>query len=168
MPIEAVNERRSTRSAPPATVRCGTGSTLDVDPNYEVAALHLGRVRLLLGQSAEAALRFTRMVDAGDPRIRYLARLFLGNLAEREGRDSEAGSAYRSALSAYPQGQAAAVALSQLFSRSGREPEARASIVEMSERGDTVEPFWTYLLPARLDLADCQMLLNELRTEVRR
>ena len=143
-------------------------TALNLDPGYEVAALHLGRMRLLLGESAEAAQRFTSLVDAGDPRIRYLARLFLGSLAERDGRDAEAATAYRSALAAYPWGQAASVALSQLFSRTGQEATARAIIAEMGERGASVEPFWTYLPPARLDLADCQMLLNELRAEVRK
>ena len=151
--------------------RSATGSyltALNLDPSYEMAALHLGRISVLLGESAEAARRFTNLVDAGDPRIRYLARLFLGSLAEREGRDAEAESAYRSALAAYPWGQAASVALSQLFSRTGQETAARAIIAEMGGRGASVEPFWTYLLPARLDLADCQMLLNELRAEVRK
>jgi tetratricopeptide (TPR) repeat protein len=143
-------------------------TALNLDPSYEVAALHLGRMRLLLGESAEAAHRFTNLVDAGDPRIRYLARLFLGSLAERDGRDAEAERAYRSALAAYPWGQAASVALSQLFSRTGREATARAIIAEMGGRDASIEPFWTYLLPARLDLADCQMLLNELRAEVRK
>jgi tetratricopeptide (TPR) repeat protein len=143
-------------------------TALNLDPSYDMAGLHLGRIRLLLGESAEAAQRFTNLVGAGDPRIRYLARLFLGSLAERDGRNAEAESAYRSALSAYPWGQAASVALSQLLSRTGRETAARAIIAEMGGRGANVEPFWTYLLPARLNLADCQMLLNELRAEVRK
>jgi tetratricopeptide (TPR) repeat protein len=143
-------------------------TALNLDPSYEMAALHLGRIRLLLGESAEAAQRFTKLVDAGDPRTRYLARLFLASLAERDGRDAEAERGYRSALAAYPWGQSASVALSQLFSRTGQETTARAIIAELGERGASVEPFWTYLPPARLDLADCQMLLNELRAEVRK
>jgi lipopolysaccharide biosynthesis regulator YciM len=139
---------------------------LKKDPSHAMAALHLGRIRMLQGERAEAARHFTTIVDAGDPRIRYLALLFLGSLAEREGRNADAERAYVDALRAYPLGQAGVLALSQLFSRTGQETKARQIIAVLVARKGNVEPLWTYLPPPRLGLADYQMLLNELRAEV--
>jgi tetratricopeptide (TPR) repeat protein len=136
------------------------------DPSHEMAALHLGRTRMLQGERAEAARHFTSVVDAGDPRVRYLALLFLGSLAEREGRDADAERAYVDALRAYPLGQAGLLALCQLFSRTGQETKARQIIAVLAARKGNVEPLWTYLPPPRLDLVDYQMFLNELRAEV--
>jgi tetratricopeptide (TPR) repeat protein len=136
------------------------------DPSHEIAALHLGRTRMLQGERAEAARHFTSVADARDPRVRYLARLFLGSLAEREGRDADAERAYVDALRAYPFGQAGLLALCQLFSRTGQERKARQTVAVLAARKGSVEPLWTYLPPPQLDLADYQMLLNELRAEV--
>ena len=139
---------------------------LKKDPSHELAALHLGRTRMLQDQRAEAARHFTNVTNARDPRVRYLALLFLGSLAEREGRDADAERAYTDALRTYPFGQAGVLALGQLFSRTGHEAEARQIIAVLAARNGSVEPLWTYFPPPRIELADYQMLLNELRAEV--
>ena len=142
---------------------------LDKDPSYRPPALHLGRVRMLQGRRAEAARHFERAADADDPRVRYLAQLFLGSLAERDGRYADAERAYVGAIGIYPSGQAGPLALSQILSRTGREAEARQAIAYLVTRtGAITEPLWTYLPPPRMDVMDHQRALVELRAEVRK
>ncbi len=144
------------------------GEALERDATHAMAALHLGRTRLLQGKPVEAARYFSKVLDAPDPRIRYLALLFLGSLAERDGRTAEAERAYADAQRAYPLGQAAVMALSQLFSRLGQEARAREVLAVLAERRRSVEPLWTYVPPGRRDVIDLAMALDELRAEVRK
>ncbi len=139
------------------------------DPSFEMASLHLGRVRMLQGNGDDAAPYFERATGAGDPRVRYLAHLFLGSLAERNARYAVAERAYLEAMRAYPFGQSASLALSQLLSRTGREADARQLLALFTSRkGGSVEPLWTYLPPSDPGLIDLQMSLDELRAEVRK
>ena len=140
---------------------------LQRNPDDQLTRLHLGRVRLRLGAWADASQDFTRATTANDPRVRYLALLFLGSIAERDGKYSEAERSYLEAMKTYPLGQAWSLALSQLLSRTGREADAR-KIIELlgSRKGNLVEPLWTYLPPSTLDVIDLQMSFNELRAEV--
>ena len=140
---------------------------LQRNPHDTLILLHIGRVRMHLHAWADATQDFTRAKTADDPRIRYLALLFLGSIAERDGKYTEAEQSYLGAMETYPLGQAWSLALSQLLSRTGRETEARKMIELLgSRKGNLVEPLWTYLPPPALDVADLQMSFNELRAEV--
>jgi hypothetical protein len=115
-------------------------------PDLTVAALHLGRVRMLQGNGSEARTLFQSALTDVDPSVRYLAALFLGSLEEREGRFDGAEKLYRDAMQYMPYGQSAPLALSELLSRTGRETEARSALTARVLRmnAQVVEPFWTY------------------------
>jgi tetratricopeptide (TPR) repeat protein len=115
-------------------------------PDLTVAALHLGRIRMLQGNGAEAALLFRSALTDVDPAVRYLASLFLGTLEERDQRFDAAEKLYSEALDDVPYGQSAPLALSELLSRTGREADARRALAARLLRMDTevLEPFWAY------------------------
>jgi hypothetical protein len=60
-------------------------------PDLTVAALHLGRIRMLQGNGAEAALLFRSALTDVDPAVRYLASLFLGASPDESGRGISSG-----------------------------------------------------------------------------
>jgi hypothetical protein len=119
------------------------------DATLAEAALHLGRVRVLQGRFDEATAVLTPLVSTPEPRLRYLALMFLGAVAERQDRFADAEARYVDAMRAFRWGQSSALALSQLVGRLGRESEARATLDEhlRQTRGRVVEPLWTYLVP---------------------
>ena len=86
--------------------------------------------------------------SSGDDRQRYLARLFLGRLAERRGRHDEAAGFYRRALEAWPDSQAARLALGHALERSSGPAAARplvAASLAASQRLDrAADPWWLY------------------------
>jgi hypothetical protein len=63
----------------------------------EMARLHLARVRMLLGDDAEAARLLAGVEPSSDPLVAYIAALFAAAVHEREGRleDAAAASAAR-------------------------------------------------------------------------
>jgi len=140
-------------------------SALATDPNCVEAALHLGRVRLLVGREREAE-RWLRIASGADSvPVRYLGMMFLGVLAERQARYADAETQYRNALRVFRWGQSAPLALSHLLMRTGREPEAR-DVLAMhfaTTRGRVVDPLWTYLADPATDPG---VTLNQLRAEV--
>jgi tetratricopeptide (TPR) repeat protein len=135
------------------------------DPGCREAALHLGRVRLLEGREPEAE-RWLRLASAAHhPSVRYLAIMFLGVIAERQGRYGDAEAQYRSALESFRWGQSAPLALSHVLMRTGREAEARQTLAAhfAGTLGRVVEPLWTYLIEPSAHLAPT---LNQLRAEI--
>jgi tetratricopeptide (TPR) repeat protein len=137
-------------------------------PDFHAAALRFGRMRMLQNVPGEAAEHFALAAKADDPRIVYLATLFLGALDERGGELDAAERHYRHAMGVYPSGQSAWMALAQLLSRTGREAESRQvmSALLRARRPITVDPLWTYLRPPQPDIGDVAMALDELRAEV--
>src|SRR5678810_694222 len=79
------------------------------------AAMRMGA--MLMRSSAQAqAQAATALFDRAeaktrDPYVIYLARLFRGRMLEREQKLDEAQAAYRGAADAWPNGQAATIAL---------------------------------------------------------
>lgn len=139
-------------------------AVLEKDPSFLTPALHLGRLHMLEGRLDTAAEYFTRALEAVDPRVRYLARLYLGSLDERSERFDAAEQRYRAALAEYPWGQSANLALAHLMERMGREKDARVLLAERFTRGDRIiEPLWTYALMPGEELG---ALFDELRAEV--
>jgi tetratricopeptide (TPR) repeat protein len=105
---------------------------LALDGGLLEARLHLGKLHLERGRLPQAERRLQDVeANSGDDRQRYLARLFLGRLAERHGRPDEAAGFYRRALEAWPDSQAARLALGHAVERSSG-PTAALPLVAAS------------------------------------
>jgi tetratricopeptide (TPR) repeat protein len=140
-------------------------AALTADPDDAEAALHLGRTLLVAGREAEADRPLRLAAAAPDRPVRYLAVMFLGAMAERQARYADAERDYLAALHTFPWGQSAALALSHVLMRQGREAEARAAVAGhfAGVRPAVVEPLWTYLADPATDLGP---MLNLLRAEI--
>jgi tetratricopeptide (TPR) repeat protein len=92
---------------------------LALDPGLLEARLRLGKLLLDERRTIEAEPLLAE-VDArtADDRQRYLARLFLGRVADRRGRPEEAVRSYRRALESWPDSQAARLALAHALEKS--------------------------------------------------
>jgi tetratricopeptide (TPR) repeat protein len=123
---------------------------LALEPGLQEARLRLGKLLLDVGRAVEAESLLAEVDEHGaDDRQRYLARLFLGRVAERLGRPEEALRLYRRALEAWPDSQAARLALAHALERSSG-PAAPLVLVGAtlgaSRRPDRAEdPWWLYL-----------------------
>jgi tetratricopeptide (TPR) repeat protein len=86
--------------------------------------------RLRLGRLQDGAEPLLAAADAGstDDRHRYLARLFRGRALERLGRSDEAIASYRRALEAWPDAQAARLALAHALEKSSGPAASRALV----------------------------------------
>ena len=121
-----------------------------LDGDLLEARLHLGGIRIDRGRLLQAEPRL-RDVEAGtsDRRQLYLARLLLGRLEERRGRVEEAIAFYRRALDAWPDSQAAPLALGHAIEVSSSPGAARplvAATLFASRRLDrSPDPWWLYL-----------------------
>jgi tetratricopeptide (TPR) repeat protein len=124
--------------------------TLALDPGLQEARLRLGKLLLDVGRAVEAESLLAEVDErADDDRQRYLARLFLGRVAERLERPEEALRLYGRALEAWPDSQAARLALARALERSSG-PAAPLVLVGAtlgaSRRPDRAEdPWWLYL-----------------------
>jgi hypothetical protein len=129
-----------------------------------VAALHLGRIRLLAGSDLAAKRLFD--VAANDPSSRvnrYLGHLFLGALAEREDAPT-AERHYRAALDVQPRAQSARLALSSFLAHDNRMGEARRVNADTGTQ-PSFDPWWSYFHAAA---QDPEMMRAELQSEVYR
>lgn len=141
---------------------------LTVDPTLLDAALHLGRIRMLQGNDAEARRLFQRAAASPSRSTAYLAQLFLGGLDERDAKWDEAERAYRDAASLLPAGQAAALSLAALLDRRGLAQDSIDVIRGMLERTalrPLADPWWGYFNGLG---RDPDVLLRVLRTEITR
>ena len=140
-------------------------AALASDQTNSQAALHLGRVLLLLGRDNEAVSHLRAASSSANPAVRYLALLFTGALDERAGRLDAAVDAYQRARDIFKWGQSAPLALSHALMRLGRDAQAREALVDHFEttRGRVCDPLWTYLADPSTDLGPT---LDELRAEV--
>jgi hypothetical protein len=84
----------------------------------------------------------------GDDRQRYLARLFLGRLADQRGRLDDAAHFYARALQGWPDSQAARLGLAHVLERTTGPAAARpvvAASLSASRRLDrAADPWWLY------------------------
>jgi tetratricopeptide (TPR) repeat protein len=122
---------------------------LALDEGLLEARLRLGRLLVVQGRLIEAeAILEDVEAHARDDRLRYLARLFLGRLAERQGRHDEAARAYTRALEGWPDSQAARLALGRAVERSSGPTAALplvAASLAASQRPDrSADPWWLY------------------------
>jgi tetratricopeptide (TPR) repeat protein len=122
---------------------------LALDGGLLEVRLRLGRLLVVQGHEIEAEPIIDDVeAHAGDDRLRYLARLFLGHLAERRGRHDEAARAYARALAAWPDSQAARLALAHAVEGTSGPAAARplvAASLAASRRLDrAADPWWLY------------------------
>jgi tetratricopeptide (TPR) repeat protein len=122
---------------------------LALEPGSQEARLRLGKLLLDEGRATEAEPLLEGVAAAkGDERRRYLARLFLGRLAETRGRHEDAGGFYRQALADWPDAQAARLGLARSLERSAGPEAARILVgasLAASRRFDRPEdPWWPY------------------------
>ena len=100
---------------------------LALDPTVVEARVRLGRVLWFLDRREEAERELTEAqreaTGANAAPMAYLAALFLGQLYEETGRLDAAREVYEKALSVYPTGQAARLALGRLLVATGREAD---------------------------------------------
>jgi tetratricopeptide (TPR) repeat protein len=122
---------------------------LALDPGLHEARLRLGRLLLVRGGliEAEPVLEAVERVSA-DERQRYLARLFLGRLAERRRRPDDAARFYARALEGWPDSQAARLALAHALETQHGPAAARplvSATLSASRRLDRADdPWWLY------------------------
>ena len=138
-------------------------AALAEDHDHPAAALRLGNLRIGLGEEALALEEFTVASRAFDPRIRYLAFLFVGQIHNRNGRLDDAERFYRAAIAQYPAAPSAVYALSELLGRRGRDVESKRRLLELLGQGRHVDPLWTFRLPPG---QNASLQLDELRIEV--
>jgi tetratricopeptide (TPR) repeat protein len=123
---------------------------LALDGGLPEARLHLGKLHLERGRLAQAERRLQEVeASLGDDRQRYLARLFLGRLAERQARPGEAASFYGRALEAWPDSQAPRLAQGHAFERSSGPAAALplvAASLAASQRLDRAADPWSLYL----------------------
>ena len=122
--------------------------TLAADPAQAEARLRLGGVLLAGGRAREAEVVLRQAVEeARDNRQRYLALLFLGRASEQEYPRSGAAF-YRRALEAWPDSQAARLALARCLEASAGPPEAHplvmASLLDSGKPAREPDPWWSY------------------------
>jgi tetratricopeptide (TPR) repeat protein len=123
---------------------------LALDPQTHEARLRLGKLLLDEHRALEAEPLLAEVdAKATDDRQRYLARLFLGRAAEHRGRSEEAIRSYRRALEAWPDSQAARLALAHALEKSsgpGASRELVRAILDPSRRPDGPSDPW-FLYP---------------------
>ncbi len=140
---------------------------LEAQPGLHEARLRLGHVLQLRGEAAAARTELERVAAAGAPDdLRYLAHLFLGDLAEARRDWAGALAHYRAAVDLEPQAISARLALSA--SRALADDPAAAThealaVLETRATDPERDPWWTYLRPGRHQVAAA---LSALRREV--
>ncbi len=122
---------------------------LRADPGLLEARVRLGHALHRMGQPEKAVPELQGVIAAPDaePRVRYLAWLFLGAIREAEGRPRDAVPAYRAAIGVLPDSQAPYVALSHALHRLGERAASRDALREATARvgrRHDQDPWWNY------------------------
>jgi len=124
---------------------------LALAPETLEARLRLGKLLLDGPRTAEAEpLLAAAEAAATDDRQRYLARLFLGRARERLGRSDDAIRSYRRALEAWPDNQAARLALAHALEKSsgpGASRELVDAVLDPTRRSNLRPDPW-FLYPS--------------------
>ena len=142
---------------------------LAVDAQLWEAHLRLARCLMTTGRPDEADAEL-RAVLAGsrDPAIRYLAYLFLGDIAETRGRRDEAVARYRLAVKIGPGAGSASIALARFLLTSGEPIAARTSLLAYLGRdpaAEVADPWIAYSTGVPID--GLERALERLRAVVR-
>ena len=116
-------------------------------PDLYEATLRWGRINMHLGDRKAARRALDEVAASDGPvNLRYMAQLFLGDLAEREQQPDRARAAYESALALFPTAQAPMLALSLLCDSAADSECARRWLSQsMAATGrGRLEPWWAY------------------------
>jgi hypothetical protein len=138
--------------------------------HLEIAAVHLGRLKLVRGHNREARELFEQAAGTSHWRTTtYLANLFLGSLEEHDGQQPQAELRYKAAVQLIGTAQTGRLALAALLGRIGRGAEAARVLAESS--GDPAslaafDPWWSYLYPYGDRRFGTRMILGELHIAV--
>jgi hypothetical protein len=137
--------------------------SLEQEPAFAEARIHLGRVLALQGHHAEAAGELRRGgTETGEPLLLYYAELFLASEEQALSHPEAAGRHYERAAMYWPGAQAPHLGLSILARRQGDRHRASSllPILERTASENSIDPWCDYPLAAgRNHLA----LLDELR-----
>jgi tetratricopeptide (TPR) repeat protein len=121
---------------------------LAVDPLTHEARLRLGKLLVDANREVEAEPLLAEVdARATDDRQRYLARLFLGRAAARNGRSEDAIRSYRRALEAWPSSQAARLALAHAVENSsgpGASREIVGALLGPTRPAEPSDPWFLY------------------------
>ena len=119
---------------------------LALDPHSAEAHLHLGWIESLLGEPDAKRHLANAVEEAQDDRLRYLAHLFLGGLAERQRQLEDAEREYENAKAAGPDYQTAYTALSRVEQALGHDSRARelALLALNVDKRDADDPWWDH------------------------
>jgi len=129
--------------------------------------LRLGRVWAQMDRRADARQALDKVL-AAEPTVeeRYLARLFLGRVAEEDGDIQSAVAEFRRAVEIQPHSQAARVALAYALERAG-DAGGRALLADVLAepwpRDGWDDPWWTYYFG---QFREGRQLLDALRRRV--
>jgi tetratricopeptide (TPR) repeat protein len=122
-------------------------ATRGPNPVLVEARLRLGRVLLALDRvdAAEEQLRLAE-ASAGDPVLKYLSHLFVGEVHERRGDLAAAAASYASAISLVPVPQSARIAAAHVAHATGQRAAAAKSVgAALSEPSKDADPWWWYI-----------------------
>lgn len=115
-----------------------------IDAANTEAPLRLGHVLMRQGDTSGAARVLEALIQAqADQRTRYLARLLLGRVRERQKRTDEAAQLFREAAAVLP-GQSARLALAHRLHKGGRAAEALKMAQAVTNPNDIDDPWWSY------------------------
>jgi len=121
------------------------------DPSQVEARVRLGRVLSLRGRHDEAMRQLEQARDAAakEPRLAYLAALFLGRELETAGDVAGARASFERAAALFPQAQAPLVAQSALGRRAGEPADALPALQQLFAKpsNGNEDPWWSYGLP---------------------
>lgn len=136
---------------------------LNLDERTPLAHLHLGWIHFVLRDKRAPHDLESALASAQDDRTLYLAHLFLGALAERDERWSDALREYTLAHEVGKTSQTAYVAMIRAHEALGHDSEAHALAVEFEGLPtETEDPWWDYRMGG-LDLSALEWLRREVR-----
>jgi tetratricopeptide (TPR) repeat protein len=123
-------------------------AALDEDPSLAEARLRLGRTLALMNrvEPAREALE-AAAATAGDPRVTYLAQLFLGALSSYQRDYPRARQAFQAALEIAPMCQTPYIALAFVERMTGHDEAAHALFERFSAWQSApleADPWWAY------------------------
>ena len=131
------------------------------------ASMRLGAMHMRRGRFAEAMRHLGRAETVTrDPYVIYLARYFKGQVLEQNSRSQDALNEYRGAVAAWPNGQAATIALAAILFREGRRTEAHERVSRMLAAGPARFDPWREYVHA--DDRFWPQLIGRLRAEIRK
>jgi tetratricopeptide (TPR) repeat protein len=139
--------------------------SVEADPRFAEAHLHLGRVIGLLGDHNRAVAELRQAASAiAYPQLQYYCSLYLGNELAKLDRRGEAREQFERAAALYPNAQSPLFALSRLAHRNGDLKNAflplQQAFKSAAKELSISDPWWMYDLS---HVRDVSMLVAEMQ-----